>query len=210
MVKPTTETAEPDRRAEAANRRSATTRQRLIDAAIIRFRAHGYDATTAAQIAEDAGVTERTFFRHFPTKADVLVANWVRHGDALRAVLADPGDDPLLDLVRTGLQAYAQRVRDEIADALGTVLSVYADRAAFLAIVQTVLGVEDDLAAVIATRTGRSENEFLVRLVANASVGVFRAALRASVVANDMGRFPTLVDAGIRRLHSLYEELQSE
>jgi AcrR family transcriptional regulator len=36
------------------------------------YRKHGYDATTAAEIAAEAGVTERTFFRHFPDKREVL------------------------------------------------------------------------------------------------------------------------------------------
>ncbi|NYF80599.1 TetR/AcrR family transcriptional regulator [Granulicella arctica] len=36
------------------------------------FREHGYEETTAAEIAAKAGVTERTFFRHFPDKREVL------------------------------------------------------------------------------------------------------------------------------------------
>lgn len=34
--------------------------------------AHGYDETSVEEIAGDAGVTERTFFRHFPDKEEVL------------------------------------------------------------------------------------------------------------------------------------------
>lgn len=47
-------------------------RQRLQLAALELYRERGYDATTTAQIAERAGVTERTFFRHFPDKREVL------------------------------------------------------------------------------------------------------------------------------------------
>jgi AcrR family transcriptional regulator len=36
------------------------------------FTEQGYDATTVAQIAERAGVTRSTFFRHFPDKREVL------------------------------------------------------------------------------------------------------------------------------------------
>ena len=36
-------------------------------AALELFRERGYDRTAAAEIASRAGVTERTFFRHFPT-----------------------------------------------------------------------------------------------------------------------------------------------
>jgi AcrR family transcriptional regulator len=45
---------------------------RLREAALQMFRKFGFDQVTVAQIAETAGVTERTFFRHFPTKEDVI------------------------------------------------------------------------------------------------------------------------------------------
>lgn len=209
MVKAPAGTAGSPADGAPADQREAT-RRRLIDAAIRRFRRDGYDATTAASIAADAGVTERTFFRHFPTKADVLVANWERHADALRAVLASSTEDDLLELVRAALLAFAERVQAEVADAFDTVLSVYADRSAYLAIVQTVLAVEDELATAIAARTGHAANDALVRVAANASVGVFRAAMRAAVAREDMALLPRLVDDGIDRLRDVYADLEDE
>lgn len=47
-------------------------RKRLQIAAVELFAEQGYDATTTAQIAARAGVTDRTFFRHFPDKREVL------------------------------------------------------------------------------------------------------------------------------------------
>ena len=47
-------------------------RRRLQQAAIELFCERGYDQTTTAEIAARAGVTERTFFRHFPDKREVL------------------------------------------------------------------------------------------------------------------------------------------
>lgn len=47
-------------------------RKRLQWAALELFRDRGYEETTAAEIAAKAGVTERTFFRHFPDKREVL------------------------------------------------------------------------------------------------------------------------------------------
>ena len=47
-------------------------RKRLQWAALELFREHGYEEITAADIAAKAGVTERTFFRHFPDKREVL------------------------------------------------------------------------------------------------------------------------------------------
>ncbi len=47
-------------------------RGRLQHAALKLFRERGFDRTTAAEIAAQTGVTERTFFRHFPDKREVL------------------------------------------------------------------------------------------------------------------------------------------
>ena len=47
-------------------------RGRLAQAAMELYRERGYEQTTVAQIAERAGVTERTFFRHFADKREVL------------------------------------------------------------------------------------------------------------------------------------------
>jgi AcrR family transcriptional regulator len=49
-------------------------RERLVVAAVDLFTEQGYDATTVAQIADRAGVTKSTFFRHFPDKRELLVA----------------------------------------------------------------------------------------------------------------------------------------
>jgi AcrR family transcriptional regulator len=47
-------------------------RGRLEQAALALYGEHGFDDTTVAEIAERAGLTERTFFRHFVDKRDVL------------------------------------------------------------------------------------------------------------------------------------------
>lgn len=49
-------------------------RERLVMAAVDLFNEQEYDATTVAQIAERAGLTRSTFFRHFSDKRELLVA----------------------------------------------------------------------------------------------------------------------------------------
>ncbi len=60
-------------------------RRRLQQAALELFRERGYDQTRAAEIAARAGVTERTFYRHFPDKREVLFSR----SDELRAALVE-------------------------------------------------------------------------------------------------------------------------
>ena len=64
-------------------------RVRLQRAALALFRERGYDQTTAAEIAARAGVTERTFFRHFPDKREVLFDGEAVLRAALTASIAD-------------------------------------------------------------------------------------------------------------------------
>jgi AcrR family transcriptional regulator len=83
-------------------------RERLVLAAVELFTEQGYDATTVAQIAEQAGVTRSTFFRYFPDKRDLLVAGQ----EALSRLLAEgiaeapPGATPL-EAVAAGLERAA-------------------------------------------------------------------------------------------------------
>jgi AcrR family transcriptional regulator len=49
-------------------------RGRLAQAALVLYGERGFDQTTVAEIAERAGLTERTFFRHFTDKREVLFA----------------------------------------------------------------------------------------------------------------------------------------
>jgi len=51
----------------------AETRARIIAAALALFATQGYDATPVSEIASQSGVSDRTFFLHFPTKADVII-----------------------------------------------------------------------------------------------------------------------------------------
>ena len=67
-------------------------RRRLQQAALELFSERGFDQTTADDIASRAGVTERTFFRHFADKREVFFDGGTELRDVLvRAVAAVPG-----------------------------------------------------------------------------------------------------------------------
>ncbi|WP_067663946.1 TetR family transcriptional regulator [Nocardia miyunensis] len=83
-------------------RSGAEARRRLRQAALDLYREQGFDRTTAAEIAARAGVNERTFFRHFPDKREVLFDGEADLRAALmRAVVDAPeGLEPFEILLR--------------------------------------------------------------------------------------------------------------
>jgi AcrR family transcriptional regulator len=91
------------RRAEAKARKEAE----IARAAAELFVTQGVAHTTVEQIAERARVSERTFFRYFPTKEDAVLSYiWLRVDDLRAAFLARPPEESLSDAflaaVRTG------------------------------------------------------------------------------------------------------------
>jgi AcrR family transcriptional regulator len=84
-------------------------RGRLQEAALALYAERGFDQTTAAQIAARAGLTERTFFRHFADKREVLFGNTeLLQGFLVAGMAAAPADAGPLDLVAAGLQSAAE------------------------------------------------------------------------------------------------------
>ena len=89
-------------------------RQRLVAAALDLFTEQGYDDTTVAQIADRAGLTKSTFFRHFPDKREVLVAGQ----DTLsrlftEGIAAAPDAATPLEAVAAALDAAAAAITPE-------------------------------------------------------------------------------------------------
>ena len=82
----------------------AGARERMIIAAVDLFTEQGYDATTVAEIAERAGVTKSTFFRHFPDKRELLVAGQETLSRLLAEGIAEaPAGATPLEAVAAGL-----------------------------------------------------------------------------------------------------------
>ena len=84
---------------------------RLQEAALALFAERGFDQTTAAEIAGRAGVTERTFFRHFADKREVLFGGSALLGERIVAgIVAAPEGAGPLEAVAAGLDAAAAMV----------------------------------------------------------------------------------------------------
>jgi AcrR family transcriptional regulator len=80
-------------------------RDRLRQAAIDLYGERGFENTTVAEIAKRAGLTERTFFRHFADKREVLFAGSEALEERLvRTVAEAPAELAPLDAVAAGLE----------------------------------------------------------------------------------------------------------
>jgi AcrR family transcriptional regulator len=109
---PVTE-SEPDWR----QRKKTATRDRIRACALRLFREQGYDATTVEQIAAAGGVSHMTFFRYFPTKEDVALAD--SYDPLIAALLAQtPATWPLIHRIRAALLQGLEQVYDTDRDAL--------------------------------------------------------------------------------------------
>jgi mycofactocin system transcriptional regulator len=93
--------------ATAAPRRGrppGTSRRELELIALRLFTDQGFDDTTIEQISAEAGVSKRTFFRYFSSKASVLWSEFDTEVDTIRAALADvPAQVPMMDAIRSAV-----------------------------------------------------------------------------------------------------------
>ncbi len=105
-------------------------RGRLAQAALALYAEQGFEQTTAAEIARAAGLTERTFFRHFADKREVLFYGTDALRDLMvRAIAAAPPAAAALDAVGLVLQTVGMTVQEsqDIARLRAQVVSAHPE-----------------------------------------------------------------------------------
>ena len=81
--------------------RKQETRERIAETALRMFARRGFDSVTVAQIAQAAGVTEKTVFNHFRTKEDLVYSEDVAFEAALLdSVRTRPPREPVLEAAK--------------------------------------------------------------------------------------------------------------
>lgn len=87
--------------------RRQSTREALRQAALASFASRGFSNVTVTELAREAGVTERTFFRHFPTKEAVLFQDYETQVEWLADALARrPKSESVFDAVLAGIAGF--------------------------------------------------------------------------------------------------------
>lgn len=179
-------------------RKRERTKAAIQAAGLHLFATQGYDATTCEQIAAVAEVSPATFFRYFPTKEDVVLAD--RYDDLIVALLHDrPAAESPIEAVRrslaAGLEAVYATDADIIRQRLRLVLSVPALRARLYEQQRATATV---LAAELAGRMGATPDDLEVRAVAAAIAGAASAAVETW--AEQGGDLPAVMDRAMAAL----------
>ncbi|MFL4909980.1 TetR/AcrR family transcriptional regulator [Streptomyces sp. MMS24-I2-30] len=80
--------------------------QEILETALRLFTEQGYDETSIAQIAREAGVSQRTLFRYFGTKEDLLGGDQDRFGQVLTDTISElPAEADAWEALRAGVAA---------------------------------------------------------------------------------------------------------
>lgn len=188
--------------------RSERTRVALRRAATERFARQGVEATTAEQIAEDAGVTLRTFYRHFPSKHDLLFADydtglqWFR-----KALLARPASETVIESVRGAIFAFPYDVQ-----ALTQVAAFRAEQLDPERIVGHLRQVEADFADALTEHLDRRATEGASRLDVVVTARSVAAAVFAAMevwMQADERSLPELAELSHATLNALERGLDA-
>ena len=191
------------------------TRQALQQAADRLFAERGYGATTVRDIAEAAGVTERTFFRYFAGKEELIIEDalgWLPV--LLEAVRARPGREDVATALRQAIREVGTLLS---ASPRPTPLWLFSDGPPGARISRmptgTLLRIEADLAAVIRERLERTggrdpaspsdpasqadlagvpaDPDYLAELLARITLAMLRSAMiRHAQLSRDPDREP--------------------
>jgi AcrR family transcriptional regulator len=181
------------------DRKKIKTRDTIRREAMRLIDANGYANTTIEQIAEAAEIAPSTFFRYFPTKESVLIANDLDQV-TVDALAQQPADVPSLKAFRRALEITFATVNADAwqfeRNRLRMVLSVPELKAAQLDEYHRTVA---RLAEAESRRTGRDPMDFEARVFVGALAGGLMAALDGppSGLVERMYRTLDFIEAGM-------------
>ncbi len=177
---------------------------RLEQAALSLYGERGFEDTTVAEIAERAGLTERTFFRHFTDKREVLFAGAGSLQELLVSVLASAPDSATpIDAVVVALEAGGALLQERRTYALQR-------QAVIAANVELQEREQIKLAALAAALAdglrGRGVEDPAASLAAEAGIAVFRVAFERWVHKGNRRDLPQLIRKSLGELRAVTAE----
>ncbi|SOX55900.1 TetR family transcriptional regulator, partial [Mycobacterium ahvazicum] len=158
------------------------TRRAIQAAADSLFDARGYANTTVKDIADAAGVTQRTFFRYFPGKEVLLVNDIEKWLPTLGAEIRQrPAEEIPLDAVENAFSALVDQLHEVQLDISWLFLEGPPGPRLAKSIPGLMLRLEQEIVDALLERLQRSaavqpDEEFQVQVLARCAVAAFRSA----------------------------------
>ncbi|HYZ30469.1 MAG TPA: TetR family transcriptional regulator [Thermoleophilaceae bacterium] len=176
-------------------------RGRLEQAALALYSERGFENTTVAQIAARAGLTERTFFRHFADKREVLFGGaGVVQELLVRAVADAPETAAPIEAAAAGLEAAAAPLeeRRELALQRQTVIAANPELQE-----RELIKLASWSAALAETLRSRGIADPAASLAAEAAVAAFRIAFARWIEASNTRKFAELIRESLDQLKAV-------
>jgi AcrR family transcriptional regulator len=175
--------------------------ERLRQAALELFTTRGFDGVTVAEIAAAAGLTERTFFRYFTDKRDVLFHDQAGFEQTFLTGLAKATDHDAMSLIVAALQGATEFFPDERRAWSRTRSNVIA---AHLALREREVFKMSALAETLTSALReRGLEATTAALAAESGVTVFRTAFAAWIADGEERSFAAIQQTVLDKLHAL-------
>ncbi|GAA4709198.1 acyl-CoA-like ligand-binding transcription factor [Phytohabitans rumicis] len=170
----------PARTSSLAERKRQLVRDELAEAALRLLAYQGFEDTTIDQMVASAGVSQRTFFRYFGSKEDVVVHSLAETGAQLCAALAArPADEPPAAALRATVSVFIAHCREHPEKSL-RLTKVVLDTPSLLGrYLERQAQWRHDLAAELGRRLGLDPaRDLRPELAAGVALTAFDSALR--------------------------------
>jgi AcrR family transcriptional regulator len=190
----------PPRDMRAVARRAVETE--IAAVAVDLFGRQGFEATTVAQIAEAAGISQRTFFRYFATKQDAVVGQLAELGAVLHdALVARPDDEDPWAALGAALHELAEANLADPDWALRSVRMLATTPALRAAQIDKHQAWQASLVPEVARRLrgqGADDPELAAAALVAAALGCLDVASEAWVAGDGAEPFGALLDRALR------------
>lgn len=185
----------------------ATSHAQIEQAAFRLFAEHGFDGTTIAAIATEAGIGRRTLFRYYQSKNDIPWGQFDRTLANFRAILSDqPEDLPLHKAVHRGVVQFNQFPDDAAPTHRERMLIIFTTPELQAHSVLRYTQWREVIADYVAHRTGRSPDDLLPRTAGHISLALSMSAYETWLKEPHAPLSP-LLDEAMRDLQSYLQKL---
>jgi AcrR family transcriptional regulator len=177
-------------------------RGRLVQAALALYGERGFEQTTVAEIARRAGLTERTFFRHFADKREVLFWGAGALQEFLvSAVASAPDSAAPIDAVAAALEAAGAQFFQERREGARQRQAVIAANAELQE--RELIKLAALASALAAALRQRGVTDPAASLAAEAGIAVFKIAFERWVSGTGQADLPQLIRESLEELKAV-------